>query len=133
MSDGWVSAIAERLQESKAFKDAGKGWNTTIALALLPEPDKGTEASALVLDLQDGTCKRALRIAGPGPYEADYVIRGVAGNWKQLLEKAIYPVPAIMKGDLQLVKGGTTSLMMKMNAVQAMLDEAGAVSTRYPS
>lgn len=133
LSDSWVNAIAERLNASKAFKDAGKGWNTTIAFALLPDPEKGVEPAGMVLDLQDGTCRNAQRVAGPGPYEAEYVIRGVAPNWKLLLEKAIFPVPAIMKGDLQLVKGGTTALMMKMNAVQAMLDEAGALSTRYPA
>lgn len=133
LSDGWVSALSERLNNSKAFKDAGKGWNTTIALALLPDPEKGVAPCGMVLDLADGTCRAATRLDGAGPYEAEYVIRGVAGNWRQLLEKAIFPVPAIMKGDLQLVKGGTTALMMKMNAVQAMLDEAGALATRYPS
>lgn len=132
LSDGWVSALAERLNDSKAFKDANKGWTTSLAFALLPDPDKGVEPAALVLHVQDGACQSATRVAGPGPYEAEYVIRGVAANWKLLLEKAIYPVPAIMKGDLQLVKGGTTALMMKMNAVQALLDEAGALSTRYP-
>jgi|GEM_PF-2545036 len=131
MSDAWVSALTERLNNSAAYKSAGKGWKTTLALAVLPEPEKSIEAAAMVIALEDGACKHVERIEGPGPYEAEYVIRGLAENWKKLLTKEVFPVPAIMKGDLQLVKGGTTALMMKMNAVQALLDEAGAVPTEY--
>lgn len=133
MSDAWVAALAERLKDSAAYKSAGKGWKTTIALAVLPEPEKGIEAAAMTIALEDGVCTSISRIEGPGPYEAEYVIRGIAENWKKLLTKEVFPVPAIMKGDLQLVKGGTTALMMKMNAVQALLDEAGAVTTEYPA
>lgn len=132
LSDSWVNSLAETLNESASFKSAGKGWKTKIAFAVLPEAEKGIEAAAMVLALNDGTCSEALRIEGPGPYEAEYVIRGVAENWEKLIKQLIYPVPSIMKGDLQLVKGGTTSLMMKMNAVQALLDVAGALGTRYP-
>ena len=133
MSDAWVAALADRLNDSAAYKNAGKGWKTTLALAVLPEPEKGIDAAAMVIALEDGTCTNIARIEGPGPYEAEYVIRGIADNWKKLLTKEVFPVPAIMKGDLQLVKGGTTALMMKMNAVQALLDEAGAVPTEYPA
>lgn len=131
MSDAWVTAFSERLNDSAAYKSAGKGWKTTLVLAVLPEPSKGIEAAAMEIALEDGVCKSVSRIEGPGPYEAEYVIRGIADNWKKLLTKEVFPVPAIMKGDLQLVKGGTTALMMKMNAVQALLDEAGALPTKY--
>ncbi len=132
MSDAWVAALAERLQGSEAYKKAARDWRSSMALALLPEPEKGIEACAVVLDLYEGQCRSAVRVAGPGPYEADYVIRGVGENWRKLLHKEIYPVPALMKGELQLVKGGTTALMMKMPAAQALLDEAGALPTKYP-
>lgn len=132
MSKEWVAALAERLETSEAYKKGAKDWKSSMALAVLPEPEKGIGAGAVVLDLQHGTCKKAEHVEGPGPYEADYVIRGVAENWKQLLTKAVFPVPAIMSGQLQLVKGSTTQLMMKMGAAQALLDEAGAVPTKFP-
>lgn len=133
MSEAWLEALTERLKCSEAYKKAARDWRASMALALLPEPEKDIAACAVVLDLQQGECRSAARVAGPGPYEADYVIRGVAENWRLLLTRAIFPVPALMKGDLQLVKGSTTSLMMKMPAAQALLDDAGAVPTRYPA
>lgn len=133
MSDAWVAALAERLRGSEAYKKAAKSWRSSIALAVIPEPEKGIAGSAVVLDLYEGECRSATRIEGPGPFEADYVIRGVAANWKALLIKEIFPVPAIMGGQLQLVKGATMSLMTQMSAAQALLDEAGALPTRYPA
>lgn len=132
MSDAWLAALVERLKGNEAYKKAAKDLKATIALGLMPEEAKGIGAAGIVLDLQAGELASARRIGGPGPYEADYVIRGVAENWKKLLTKEIFPVPALMKGELQLVKGGTTALMMKMGALQALLDEAGAVPTKWP-
>lgn len=132
MSEAWVAALDARLKDSAAYKKAAKGWRSSMALALLAEPEKGIEAAAVVLDLHEGECRSARREAGAGPYEADYVIRGVAENWKKLLAKEIFPVPAIMSKQLQLVKGETMPLMLQMGAVQALLDEASAVPTRFP-
>lgn len=132
MSDAWVSALAERLKTSEAYKKNAKGWRSSMALATLAEPEKNIEGCAVLLDLHEGECRGAQRIAGPGPYEADYVIRGVSENWQKLLKKEVFPVPAIMGGQLQLVKGNTMSLMTQMPAVQALLDEAGALPTRFP-
>ena len=132
MSDAWLAALVERLKGNEAYKKAAKDLKAKIALGLMPEEAKGIGAAGVVLDLQAGELASAQRIEGPGPYEGDYVIRGVAENWKKLLTKEIFPVPAIMKGELQLVKGGTTALMMKMGALQALLDEAGAVPTKWP-
>lgn len=132
MSDAWVAALADRLKESASYKKTARDWRGSMALTLLPEADKGIEPCAVVLDLHEGECRSAVRVAGPGPYEADFVIRGLAANWKRLLNKEIFPAPAIMSGQLQLVKGSSTQLMMKMGAAQALLDEAGAVPTKFP-
>jgi putative sterol carrier protein len=131
LSDAWVADLTERLKSSDAYKKATKDWKTTITFALLPDADKGIEPVAVVLDLDKGECKSATRVAGPGPYEGDYVIRGTQENWKKLLTKEIFPVPALMSQQLQLVKGSSTSLMMKMGATQGLLDEAGAVPTAW--
>lgn len=132
MSDAWVAALADRLNASEAYKKAAKNWRSSMAFALLPEPEKNIEQRAAVLDLHEGACRGAKLEQGPGPYEADYVIRGVSENWQKLLKKEVFPVPAIMGGQLQLVKGNTMSLMTQMPAVQALLDEAGALPTRFP-
>ena len=132
MSEAWVAALADRLKSSEAYKKGAKDWRSSMALATLAEPEQNNEGAAVVLDLQGGECRSAERVAGPGPYEADYVIRGVAENWQKLLKKEIFPVPAIMSKQLQLVKGDTMPLMMKMGAVQALLDEASQIPTRFP-
>lgn len=131
MSEDWLNALSDRLKTSEAYKKAAKGWRSSMALATLAEPEKGIEARAVVLDLYEGEVRSAVSVAGTGPYEADYVIRGVAENWKKLLAKEIFPVPAIMSGQLQLVKGDTMPLMMQMGSVQALLDEATPVPTRW--
>lgn len=132
LSDAWVSALSERLAASESFAKAAKGFKGSLALATVAQPEAGVEPAAVLLDLANGACARAERVAGPGPYEADYVIRGGVAEWQKLLAKAIFPVPAIMGGQLQLVKGGTMALMTQMGAMQALLDEAGALPTRYP-
>ena len=132
MSDAWAAALCDRLNGSDAYKKAAKSWKSSMAFALLPEADKGIEARGFILDLYEGTCRSARIEQGPGPYEADYVIRGVAENWKKLLTKEVFPVPAIMGGQLQLVKGATMALMTQMGAVQAILDEAYPLQTKFP-
>jgi putative sterol carrier protein len=132
VSEAWVNALCERLNGSETYKKSAKGFKGSMAFALLPEADKGVEAAGMILELGEGTCKKAVREAGPGPYEADYVIRGVAENWKKLLTKEVFPVPAIMSQQLQLVKGNTMALMTQMGAVQALLDEAAQLQTKFP-
>lgn len=133
MSDAWLSAFKERLAASETFKKGAKSFRGSMAFALLPEADKGVEPRGMVLDLADGALRKGEIIQGPGPYEADYVIRGTGPNWKKLLSKEIFPVPAIMGGQLQLVKGNAMGLMTQMGSLQSLLDEAGAVPTAYPA
>lgn len=132
MSEAWVRALEAQLATSESYKKAAGGWKTTIALAVKPEEDKGITAGAAVLDLEGGLCKQADRIEGAGPYDGEYVMRGVLENWKKLLSKEIFPAPALMSGQIQLVQGSTTALMIKMGAAQALLDEAGKVPTAWP-
>lgn len=130
LSDAWVAALAERLASSETFAKDGKGFNGSLALARVAED--GAEPAAVYLALSGGKCSKAERLAGAGPYEADYVIRGAAAEWKKLLAKETFPVPAIMSGQLQLVKGGTMALMGQMGAMQALINEAGALETAFP-
>jgi putative sterol carrier protein len=58
-------------------------------------------------------------------------MRGSLDNWQKLPTKEIFPAPALISGQIQLVKGGATALMMKMGAAQALLDEAGRVPTEW--
>ena len=132
MSDAWLSALTDRLATSESYKKAAKGFSSSLALALLPEADKGVEARAIVIALNNGEVTSSKVETGAGPYEADYVIRGVADNWRKLLTKEIFPVPAIMSQQLQLVKGNTMSLMTKMGAMDALLNEGGQLDTKYP-
>lgn len=132
LSDAWVAAFVERLKESDKYKKAAKSWKWSMAFALLPEDGKDVEACGVVLDLNQGEVRSATRVPGKGPYEADFVIRGVGDNWRRLLTKEIFPAPALMSGQLQLVKGSTSTLMMNMGGAQALLDEAGGLPTRYP-
>jgi putative sterol carrier protein len=132
MSDAWLSALTDRLATSEAYKKAAKGFSSSLALALLPEADKNVEARAIVIAINNGEVTASKVETGPGPYEADYVVRGVSENWKKLLKKEIFPAPAIMGGQLQLVKGNAMSLMTKMGALDALLNEAGQLDAAYP-
>lgn len=131
MSEAWVRALEAQLATSESYKKAAGGWTTKIALAVIPDAEKGLTGGAAILDLANGACQKAERLEGAGPFEGEYVMRGTLENWKKLLTKEIFPAPALMSGQIQLVKGGTTALMMKMGAAQALLDEAGKVPTDW--
>ena len=57
MSDAWLAALTDRLATSETYKKAAKGFSSTMALALLPEADKGVEARAAILEIVNGELK----------------------------------------------------------------------------
>lgn len=124
----WVTAWADALRASDAYRLAARRWEGSVVLETQAAPTHGVEATrAVFLDLWHGDC-RAAGLAGPEQYAtAAYVLRGSFDTWLQVLRGDLAPTMAIMRGKLTLAKGSLAGLLPHVQAAGELVRVAQGI------
>ncbi|MCB1036063.1 MAG: SCP2 sterol-binding domain-containing protein [Acidobacteria bacterium] len=126
-SDPWAVAWGEELRRSEAYRQAARNWEGPVVFEL-----SGTECRSVYLDLWRGECRIA-RIAEDGDIEsARFVLSADLATWISVLEGNLSPLPAVMRGKLQLKKGKLSALLPFTAAARELVVAATNVSTEFP-
>ncbi len=121
----WVTAWANGLRASDAYRHAARGWEGGVVLEVRAPTGAALGAlQAVYLDLWHGEC-RAARLAGSTDYDsAAYVLSGTMDAWMQILHGDVSPIMAIMRGMLKLKKGWLPGLVPHAAAAVALVKVA---------
>lgn len=118
----WMETLRDRLNDSKEFKRAARGWNVSIVYEILPEG--GFEKDALLgLRVKDGTVADVWE--GEPADAADYRITAPYGVFRAMNMGELNAVKAIVARKLKM-KGNPTRLLRDsrpVNALQAVAVE----------
>jgi putative sterol carrier protein len=127
----WVYAYEKLVQEDAVYKEAAKGWEGTVTLHTLAEPDIGMEEDGyMLMDLWHGDC-RSMRIVGPEAGEAsDYVLTGSYLIWKRISIGEQDTNKALMQGRLKL-KGDLPKLARYTQASTRLTDLSIQLGGRF--
>jgi putative sterol carrier protein len=128
----WAAAYCEALNADETFRKEGVRWNWPIAFILEANSGLGYPSDVAVeLVLKGGRCT-ASRLVGGRKTSVPYQLRGSYATWKALVRGELDPVTAVMKGDLELVRGTITALMMHARTARALVACAQKVETIFP-
>lgn len=118
----WVDKYEKLIQGDEAYREAARGWEGTVVLHTLAQPEAGIEEdSYMLMDLWHGECRK-IRIVPPEVGEAaDYVISGGFDVWKRISKGELDTNKAVMQGKLKLK--GDLSTIVRYNQASARLTE----------
>jgi len=131
-SDEWAQAYKDEINSSPVYKQAAAGWEGTVGLVVLAEPDKNVpEDRGIFMDLWHGEARDIKIVSRDEAEQAQFVITGPYSRWKAVAKKELDATKGIMLGQLKL-KGDFPTLVRYTKASQEMTECTTRVPVNWP-
>ena len=128
----WAEAYKQELNNSEAYRAAGKGWKWTVGLITEAEPDKGVpDDIGLWLDLYEGEARDVKIVSADEARACDFVITAPYSRWKEVMKKELDPTKAMLQGKLKL-KGDLPTIVRYTKASQEMTECTTRLDAEFP-
>jgi putative sterol carrier protein len=126
----WVKAACEEVNKSQAYKDAAKIWEGDMYFIV--EPEGGLKEKIIMyFDLWHGECRSASVVTDESEKTPAYRFWAPLGIWRQILDKKLDPVQAMMTGKLNL-KGDMSRIMRSPKAASELVNCMLKIETEFP-
>ena len=130
-SDEWIKAMAEKVNESDAYRKSAQKWEGDFYFVCEPGPGL-EETVVLYIDLWHGDARDAYEVADEGDMNPEFVIRAPVSTWRRVIEKKLDPIQGMITGQLKL--SGTMSKIMRFpKAASELVNCATKVPTEFPT
>ena len=131
-SPEWAQAYKDEINKSPIYKQAAAGWEGTVGLVVLAEPDKNVpEDRGIFMDLWHGEARDVKVVSRPEAEKADYVITGSYSRWKKVAKKELDATKGIMLGQLKL-RGNFPTIVRYTKASQELTECTTRVLVKWP-
>jgi putative sterol carrier protein len=131
-TDEFAQAYKDEINNSEAYRQAGKGWKWTVALIAEAEPDKNfPESKAMYLDLFDGQAREVKLVSPEEASKCDFVISAPYSRWKQVMKKELDPTRGMMQGKLKL-RGDLPTIIRYQKAAREMVECVARLPLIFP-
>jgi len=132
-SEEWAAALAEGINASSEYRNAGAQWgvgyNGNVLLAI--EPDTAlAEGLNLLIRLGGGECHGADFVDDPRHPDAGFALRAPYLLWKDILERKTLAATAILTGRMK-VDGDKMTLLKHTAAHRAMVACCAEIDTEF--
>ena len=131
MSEEWVIAFKEAVQNSPSYQKAAKTWEGDITLVVKADSQVGVEAdSYLYMDLWHGDCRDMRLVSKEEGESAKFVITASYDRWKQVAKGELEPVKGMMQGKLKL-KGNLPYIVRYVQAGKELITCTSKIPARF--
>ncbi len=131
-SPEWAAAYKDEINRSAVYKQAAAGWEGTVGLVVLAEPDKNfPEDKGVAMDLWHGEARAITVVSREEAEKCKFVITGPYSRWKQVAKKELDATKGIMLGQLKL-RGDFPTLVRYTKASQEMTECTTRVAVTWP-
>ena len=131
-SPEWAQAFKDEINKSPVYKQAAAGWEGSVGLVVLAEPDKNVpEDKGIFLDLWHGEARDVKIVSRPEAEKADFVITGSYSRWKKVATKQLDATKGIMLAQLKL-RGNFPTIVRYTKASQELTECTTRVQVRWP-
>ncbi len=152
-SKEWLEEYCRMLNQSKEYKEAGKGWGVgwngdfifqienipidkisvenlpaNLAKELKEYLINGTSYS--FIQLKDGECKGVRPLKDPKEVEAGFIMKGPYENWKKLTKGEIDATRALLTRQFKL-EGNMAKVMQYTRAATTMTKISSSIKTEF--
>ena len=126
----WADALRKAIENSQAYQEAAKKWEGD--LYIIVEPDAAYKYKNIAyLDLWHGECRAASVVKDESDKAPKYRISGPFTIMKQILDKKVDPVQAMMTGKVK-VKGDMAQIMRMPRAAVELVNCMTLFETVFP-
>jgi len=129
-SDEWAKALCQELNKSQAYKEAAKNWEGDLYFMVEPR-EPWLEGFAMYFDLWHGECREACVVAEESDRSPKYRIWAPYSVWKQIMEKKLDGVQAMMTGKLSM-QGEMAQVMKMPRATTELTNCSLLIDTEFP-
>jgi putative sterol carrier protein len=131
-SPEWAAAFKNEINKSPVYKQAASGWEGTVGLVVLAEPDKNVpDDQGIFLDLWHGDARDVKIVSREEAEKADFVITGSYSRWKKVATKELDATKGIMLGQLKL-RGDFPTIVRYTKASQELTECTTRVAVKWP-
>ena len=131
-SPEWAGAYKDEINRSAVYKQAAAGWEGSVGLVVLAEPDKNFPSDlGVFMDLWHGEARDIKIVSREEAEKSDFVITGPYSRWKQVAKKELDATKGIMLGQLKL-RGDFPTLVRYTKASQEMTECTTRVPVNWP-
>jgi putative sterol carrier protein len=131
-SPEWAQAFKDEVNQSDAYKQAGKGWRWSVGLVVEAEPDKNfPESRGIVMDLYEGEARDVKVGTADAAAACDFVITAPYSRWKQVATKELDATRGMLQGKLKL-KGDLPTIVRYTKASQELTEATTRVPVEWP-
>jgi len=131
LSDEWIKALCQELNQSEAYAQAAKNWEGDFYFVV--EPEGGMKETVIFyVDLWHGECRGA-RLITDEKKEKEPAFRMSAplSSWHKVVEKKLDPIQGLMTRKLKL-EGNMAMIMRNVKAAQELVNCCTLVPTEFP-
>jgi putative sterol carrier protein len=152
-SKEWLEEYRKMLNQSKEYKEAGKGWGVgwngdfIFQIENIPidkistedlTADQAKELKEYIINgtsyshiqLKDGECKGARPLKDPKEVEAGFIMKGPYENWKKLTKGELDATRALLARKFKL-EGNMAKVMQYTRAANIMTNISSSVKTEF--
>lgn len=126
----WADAMKQELATSQSYKEAAKNWEGDMYIIVDPDSSYKNR-NIMYVDLWHGECREAIAINDESEKSPKYRIFGPFTVMKQILDKKMDPVKAMMTGKLK-VKGDMAQIMRMPRAAVELVNCMTMFETVFP-
>jgi putative sterol carrier protein len=129
----WCAAYKDAINANAGYKAAGKEWtHGPVAMVVSAEPSIGiAEDMAMLLDLQQGTCRDCHLTTHEEAQKASFVIVATYARWKEVIRKQLDPTKGMMQNRLKLTKGHMPTMVKFVTASKELVESTSLVPTQF--
>lgn len=128
-SEEWMNALIDILNDSDDYKKAAATWEGSVIFAIEAD-EKLDKPLYFYANPYHGHISDQCLIDGPDDKEVDFFITGPYATWKDICNRKLDSMQAIMKGKLK-IKGSMAKLLKQVKASQAMMKILGDIPTQF--
>lgn len=129
----WIAALHQNINNNTAYQQVSANWEGSLLMVMTQNGTFDVNTSpAVLLDLYHGQCRMAKAAQALDFEQADYILAASGKEWKQVLDKEIAPIMALMRGKLKLKKGSIVTLTRYAEAAKEIVNSAAALNAYVP-
>lgn len=129
-TDAWIKRLGDECNKSEAYREAAKNWEGDLYFIVEPEGNL-REPVYMYIDLYHGQCRQAFVPEDYTTLTPEFIIRGPVSAWKEIADRKIDPIKALLTRKLFL-KGNMTKIMRNVKAANALIECSTKFETKFP-
>lgn len=131
-SQEWADLLGSRLQDSAPVRTGSMSWVFgPLMLVVDADAEHGFEATAVRLDLHEGSLRGVTRLSPDEAARAPFAIGGSLARWQAVFAGQLSLVDGILQSKLRM-RGDLPTLARHRDLLDAITTAGGELETSWP-